>query len=136
MCNRQSQRNEQQFTINLAFESFAVQQQKQRLAYSGNISPASIRMYLSYTPTSMQFMPISPSPPTGKILSGGPSPGGGPGKGLFGCRSKAEPRCSLPSLWMKSLFRLRLPGCRARRFSTTKNKSLMRTAASNTIDCL
>jgi hypothetical protein len=50
--------------------------------HSGNISPASIKIYLPLTPTSMQFIPISPSPPMGRILSGGPSSGGGPGKGL------------------------------------------------------
>lgn len=44
--------------------------------------PASIRIYLSPTPTSMQFMPISPSPPMGNTRKGGPSSGGGPGNGL------------------------------------------------------
>ena len=39
-------------------------------------------MYLSLTPTSMQFMPISPSPPIGSTRSGGPLAGGGPGNGL------------------------------------------------------
>jgi hypothetical protein len=35
-------------------------------------------MYLSFTPTSMQFMPISPKPPMGSTRSGGPRSGGGP----------------------------------------------------------
>jgi hypothetical protein len=35
-------------------------------------------MYLSFTPTSMQFMPISPRPPIGSTRSGGPVLGGGP----------------------------------------------------------
>lgn len=53
--------------------------------HSGNSSPASMRMYLSLTPTSMQFMPISPSPPIGSTRSGGPLEGGGPGRA---CRTQ------------------------------------------------
>ena len=63
--------------------------------------PASTRMYRSYTPMSMQFMPISPSPPMGSTRSGGPCPGGGPGNGRLLRASWLEPRCSKPSLWMR-----------------------------------
>jgi hypothetical protein len=63
-------------------------------AYSGNMRPASMRMYRSSQPTSMQFMPISPSPPTGSTRRGGPTLGGGPGKGL--CPPCELPRCSNP----------------------------------------
>lgn len=76
------------------------------VTHSGNMRPASMRMYLSYTPTSMQFMPISPSPPTGNTLRGGPSPGGGPGKGLFGWCCSADPKCCLPSLCKCILLRV------------------------------
>jgi hypothetical protein len=63
-----------------------------------------MRMYLSFTPTSMQFMPISPRPPMGRTLSGGPSSEGGPGNGLLARKSRAEPRCSLPSLALYCLI--------------------------------
>ena len=74
-------------------------------AYSGNSRPASTRMYRSLTPTSMQFIPISPRPPMGNTRSGGPSCGGGPGKGRLFCpdRVRADPRCSTPSLFLYAL---------------------------------
>ena len=68
------------------------------LTYSGNSNPASIIMYLSLWPTSMQFIPISPSPPIGRMRSGGPCPFGGPGKGRFPRDFRLEPKWLVPSL--------------------------------------
>lgn len=72
------------------------------LTYSGNMRPASIKIYLSCTPTSMQFMPISPKPPIGNTRKGGPPAGGGPGKGLAGTVSNAEPKWVVPLLDLKT----------------------------------
>ena len=72
-----------------------------RRAHSGNMSPASTRMYRSYTPMSMQFMPISPRPPMGSTRSGGPCPGGGPGNGRLLRVVWLDPRCSYPSLLIR-----------------------------------
>lgn len=78
-------------------------------AHSGNMRPASMRMYRSRTPTSMQFMPISPRPPMGRTLSGGPSSGGGPGNLCLLLVAIAVPKCSVPSLFLYVLGPLRSP---------------------------
>lgn len=60
------------------FTPLLAPQHKGQRTHSGNSRPASIMMYLSLTPTNMQFMPISPRPPMGSTRRGGPVLGGGP----------------------------------------------------------
>jgi hypothetical protein len=71
---------------------------------SGNISPASTTTNLSLTPTSMQFIPISPRPPIGSTRSGGSaSLLAGNGFALLSAWDSISPRCAVPSDCFRSV---------------------------------
>ena len=76
--------------------------------HSGNINPASSSTYRSPLPTSMQFIPISPNPPSGSIFSGGSSiksPESSAlalGNAFSFAYSSVCPRCCFPSLCIRT----------------------------------
>lgn len=71
--------------------------------HSGNINPASNKIYRSPCPINMQFIPISPNPPNGRIFNGGSSTRSSTAGNAFSAAySSVCPRCCFPSLCLRT----------------------------------